>query len=336
MKTYRILFGLIALELLASVELPAQVSPWVWQNPLPQGLALYEIRILNENTIIAAGEWGAIVRTPNRGTTWNVHHLSEYLPEYSLLVLTMFFVSENKGWIGTDRRLFVTTNGGVTWDEQNLPDTIRERSVSSVHFINENMGWALAGIYANRYLLFTSNSGISWSVISKIEMPQLASIVFLTDSVGYGWYPWRLGNASNRIYRTSDGGRTWTPHDLEFSLGVTKLFFLNESIGWLCGTNGVILKTTDSGRSWVSQNSGVATTINSIFFVNADTGWATSEGGLILRTANGGSTWEEQQTPVSQSLQAIHFLNSRVGWVTGSRGVLLETVNGGSSWNEKS
>jgi len=49
---------------------PTGTAQWVWQNPLPQGNALYTPSFTDGNTGTAVGDNGTIIRTIDGGNNW--------------------------------------------------------------------------------------------------------------------------------------------------------------------------------------------------------------------------------------------------------------------------
>ena len=98
---------------------------------------------------------------------------------------------------------------------------------------------------------------------------------------------------SGAIYRTTDGGVTWThqDHPQTNSGRYYAVFFTDVNTGTVVGDNGAILKTTDGGNTWNVQSSGVNTQLNAVFLTNPMSGWVAGNGG-ILHTATGGEAVE--------------------------------------------
>ena len=44
------------------------------------------------------------------------------------------------------------------------------------------------------------------------------------------------------------------------------VYFTSQNVGFVVGTNGVILKTTNKGEIFSTQNSGTSETLNAVFF----------------------------------------------------------------------
>jgi photosystem II stability/assembly factor-like uncharacterized protein len=135
----------------------------------------------------------------------------------------------------------------------------------------------------------------------------------------------------------------WQPLSNPTTKDLFKCFFLNDSVGWTVGAEGLIFKTTNSGSTWIAQQSGVNSDIREIFMLNASRGWALSFvqfvdtstwwGATILRTTNGGETWTHQNyQPAGRYFHCILFRDSLNGWIGGESGDLLRTTDGGISW----
>ncbi len=59
---------------------------------------------------------------------------------------------------------------------------------------------------------------------------------------------------SGYIYYTTDGGQNWTNVYQNTSAHLTDIFFINDSVGYCCGDNLVLLKTQNKGITWQHIN----------------------------------------------------------------------------------
>ncbi len=109
-------------------------------------------------------------------------------------------------------------------------------------------------------------------------------------------------------------------------------FFVNDSTGWIVGSDGFVKKTTNSGLDWVEQNSGTSQTLKSVQFINENTGWICGEDGLIIKTTNGGQSWIELSSGTTQILNDLHFIDINTGYIVGFNETILKTTNGGTNW----
>ena len=87
---------------------------WFWQNPLPQGNNLQDIYVFDENTAIAVGNVGTVIKTTDGGTNWNsqTSGTTEGLR-------SVHFTDNNTGWaVGASGIILKTTDGGAIWNFQ--------------------------------------------------------------------------------------------------------------------------------------------------------------------------------------------------------------------------
>ncbi|RKY87001.1 hypothetical protein DRQ09_05195, partial [candidate division KSB1 bacterium] len=85
------------------------------------------------------------------------------------------------------------------------------------------------------------------------------------------------------ILKTTDGGVNWNVLNAGTGEDLNNIYFLNESVGFVCGNNGIILLTEDGGRNWYLQNSQTTNNLESIIFSDDTTGWISGQNGTILK-----------------------------------------------------
>lgn len=198
---------------------------------------------------------------------------------------------------------------------------------------------------------------------------RLADFQFLDDHTGFAW---GVTGKELRLYRTEDGGKTWTNVSPVSQASFTappqfrrNLFFYDKENGWIArdefnGGKPVILHTVNGGETWITSTFPDKTHIAAIQFINAKTGWllcsadsgmSHSEKSLYL-TTDGGATWKKimqntgyiptndatkEAIPQSGYVTGISFQDAKNGWVTlngpaGSK--VYHTVNGGETWSQ--
>jgi len=111
------------------------------------------------------------------------------------------------------------------------------------------------------------------------------------------------------------------------------VYFVNQNLGWACGSNATIIKTTDGGISWTNQNSPAVDHFNRIQFVDENNGWVCGWNNVLLKTTNGGTTWNP--VTFSYPINSFYFVSSNVGWVSSMNnnvGEIYKTTNGGLNW----
>lgn len=124
------------------------------------------------------------------------------------------------------------------------------------------------------------------------------------------------------------------------------IHFVDDRIGYVVGTNGVISKTIDGGATWISQATGF-NSFYSTYFIDANTGFAVGDGGIIRRTEDGGANWllpviinntaSNPAPPVGTAYRTVWFYNAYIGFIVGgvstSSGAILRTTDGGKTWD---
>ena len=135
-------------------------AQWFWQNPLPQGNSLRDVYVFDDNTVIAIGDAGTIIRTIDGGLNWSIKSLDINLS-------AIHFINQFTGWaIGydsdyTNRMILNTNDGGLNWVKEY---TTSQMWLSDIFFIDALTGWVVipGGWLSNNKILKTSDGGTNW------------------------------------------------------------------------------------------------------------------------------------------------------------------------------
>ncbi len=85
---------------------------------------------------------------------------------------------------------------------------------------------------------------------------------------------------------------------------------LNDTHGWVCGTNNSLIKTTDGGQSWQRVSTpGYSNDYWWLEYMNENYGFIAANG-KILRTTDGGNNWEIIQAGDSYPLFCVNVIDS--------------------------
>ncbi len=204
--------------------------------------------------------------------------------------------------------------------------SITQNKLNAIYFLNPLTGW----IGGQSIILKTTNGGINWTsktisgLINIIHVFDSSNVIFSSTVTGPGGQPY------GDIFRSTDGGQSFSLKYQTAFYGIGQLNFLNDMTGWATTYDGPIAKTVNGGFSWYVD--GI--TGGSIDFLDVNTGWLlkyniTSGDTKLLYTTNSGSQWTTyNMSPMSGR---INFLNAFTGYVNGTAGIIKST-NGGVNW----
>jgi photosystem II stability/assembly factor-like uncharacterized protein len=221
----------------------------------------------------------------------------------------------------------------------------------------------------------TANGGAAWEKVWDRPGTFIRALGFIDPqngflgNVGTDYYPGVTD--TNPLYRTRDGGATWTPitapgidkvHGIcgIHILPVRRIFqgeMRTSHIIHAAGRVGgpaMILRSEDGGDSWrVLDLSSQAGMILDVAFHSAKTGFVCtatpSENGdgeaQILRTSDGGKTWQSvyKSKRANENCWKMCWPSQKVGYATvqsydedpaKTQRVIIKTTDGGKSWKE--
>lgn len=292
-----------------------------WINVVPLGygnLPFSQLEVIDFNHVWAAGSSGAIQQTTNGGNSW-INHYDFQMPDtYN----GIHFINSQIGWVtGQDSHIRRTLDGGQTWETLSFPSATY-LSFGDIHVFNKDRAYLSGG-----YQLSVENSMLQWDTVVYNSFEFLPTAFDFKDSLN-GW----AGNRMHTLYKTTDGGCTWT----EVSTGHSSFGYL-ESIGFYGNTVIVgnsftsdIIFSNDGGQTWTLQQLPNTTNgISQIILFSENEGYLRAEN-RIYKTVNGGSTWTYLENIEDRDM---YFLDEQHGWATGFTTSIKQTSNGGNSWS---
>lgn len=197
-----------------------------------------------------------------------------------------------------------------------IPKPYDDAYYLDVYFLesNPNFGWACG---KNGVVARTSNGGTSWDVSIIPNAYQLESIHFVNEKVGYTSGLYSGGNTTSAIFKSTDGGRSWTNVSPIGKIDVWGTYFLNENLGLTigggCDNEQQFYRTTDGGKTWRVTRKNQFNTGLSDLVIDNKTGigyavssgwlWKTSDFGLNwdLFSNTGDNDWQEEITFLGNS-----------------------------------
>jgi hypothetical protein len=259
-----------------------------------------------------------------------------------------------------------STDGGSTWEHRPLPGSIEGFPRPEISFVNDEEGWLTSGgspetqCNAETIAIWhTTDAGTNWRTLSYKGLSDRQCKdhpSFVNSSRGFvdAYDP----NGAPVIYRTTDGGRTWTgsrpvpdPPGFKtvgagFALqaGFVRAFGSTLLVPVFAQSSGdqYVFRSTDGGATWAYlatmpiQDGSVALISASRWILVPVQGQKTvcvicEE---IRETTDGGKTWHLYPSDYSQAVPVapeVVFADSLVGYATYDGGI-SRTVDGGRQW----
>jgi len=272
--------------------------------------------------------------------------------------------STNVVWaLMVNQYLYRSTDRGATWKQEPLPPSKNfcPAHVSpcpyplptEISFVSDQEGWFMSGYSQTQcnadsmMIWHTTDAGATWVWLgSKGIAPTqcAAGLSFVDSNRGFlsAWDP----KHSPVIYRTTDGGRTWTPSQpvptppfktvcidcIATQAGIVRAFgsTLLVPVWQQSGsTDRYVFRSTDGGVTWAYVSSGSVSA-----FVTASRWLWLSNSGEAIETSDAGASWHPYITNYAEAAPlAADFVfgDSLIGYAT-VRGGISRTVDGGLHW----
>lgn len=229
------------------------------------------------------------------------------------------FVDALHGWVVTASDIFITSDGGATWEDADPDDT---GGAFPVVLVDAEHAWGVIGGGAGPRLGRSTDGGRTWEFVRELGGERYDPLISFVDDE-HGWYTQRVCEEECffNVVTTENGGETWRTSRLGLT-NVVDLVFVDRWNGWVigyrcddtgCGPN-TILHTADGGVTWAPQASGEPF-LGKLTFSDVEHGWLPSVtarslglgGGPPTRTllyhtsdAGGGPIGLEPPTPTIQ------------------------------------
>ncbi len=311
------------------------------QSSLGQDFGLSAVAAGDGETAWAVGDEGTVLRTLDGGQTWTSRGKGA-----SAHLSAVQVVDAKTAWAGglaVDGRggtVIKTVNGGDSW--ANLFNG--GITVVDISARDAQTAWVSDLLSLER----TVDGGASWATVtpipgalvdyvSAVDASLAWAVTFLPTGPGSRMTP---APGIGAVYKTADGGLTWTPQLKEDGRVYGKVAILDGRTAWVMH-GAELLKTSDGGRSWVSQLSttwGVA----NVAAVAPDTVYVFGSRGGLLRSSDGGLGWTGTGGVGEFELSEVATVSAQIAWAVGRtvypeafHAVVLRTTDGGTSWAAK-
>ncbi|MFZ4523669.1 MAG: T9SS type A sorting domain-containing protein [Bacteroidales bacterium] len=246
------------------------------------------------------------------------------------------------------------------WTEQATGFATASRGIRCVYPVNSQIVWASAydgsgGAAACQDLTVTTNGGTLWTArtISGVSALDISNVVAVdADKAWAGMYPPGAVTTGQGIYKTTDGGLTWTRQATatfsNASSFVDVVYFWDQNLGYCVGDpiNGdfEIYTTDDGGTTWtlvpggnipnpLSGEYGIVGYYSSI----GDTTWFGTNKGRVYKSIDNGHNWTVSAIAGWSAKTVQPFFRSGSVGIGADRsaattGAMVKTTDGGATW----
>ena len=267
--------------------------------------ALTSVKAISSTVAWAAGYSSQALRTTNGGTSWSpVGGASIGGDIYAIDALdaNTAFVTTTPS---TSTFIYRTTDGGGTWTNVY---TLSGGFIDGIKMFDATNGIAIGDPVGGKWTIAkTSDGGATWNR-TFTQPNQSGSEAGWNNSVAiYGSSNVWFGTSSYRVFRSTNGGTSWSSSPVPFQNSVS-VTFSNNLYGLAGSDSGMTARTTDGGVTWNAVSVGGAGSVFGLSAVGDD--FFAAEGSTVYRSTDLGSSWASSFTGSIGALNHLNFVGS--------------------------
>ncbi len=332
-------------------------------EPVPEGI--YNFGIADTQNVVASDNFGNIFHSSDAGLTWLQTFTSPGpMPGYLSSVAPVF--SGSTGYFGYGAGFIIkTADSGASWtqissgsgtslnDIGRFPDgsliavgengtvlssdgtspwinhqTFTQFHLKAVHIIDQQN---LVVVDESGQVYKSADNGLTWvATLSKPDDFSTVEDIHFTD-INNGWVTGQ-GYNNGALYRTTDGGDTWTP--VPDILGAYVAVDVEGANIWAANVTGLFYRSSDNGATWnQAVLPGIPNQIRDMDFFDENTGYAVGMYGEAFRSTDGGLNWETLPTPNTfDDFTDIFLVGADEFWLSTNSNLVYYTATGGQNW----
>ncbi|MEM7372123.1 MAG: YCF48-related protein [Bacteroidota bacterium] len=290
-----------------SLEILGQWEPVFSSNSL-----FSEMAFGDQQTGIAIGSGGLIVRTHDGGKSWNSSPsgTTNFLTGVDFATPDIVYVTGEKG------TLLKSVNGGLDWTSIDVGTGVHLRGVS---FPNADTGYVTGD---QGKVVSSFDGGITWN-----QKSLGGSLTFTNAAFQTGFRGAVIGENA-RIMRTTNAGVNFALTSIPAaSSGFLRTLFQGGNMWIAVGeknvNEGLILRSTDSGESFEKIPSGVDQHLWGVGFYGQNDGMIVGSNGTILHTEDGGVSWIERPANPTEDLLSVFMKGPQEAVLLGKQSIYL-------------
>ncbi len=245
---------------------------------------------------------------------------------------------------GANNRIYKTEDGGATWQLQFQAGADTRFFYDCFDFWTPNRGLTFADGIEGRFPVIKTANGETWQDIGdQLPAAQVGEAGFAASGTCVktqgGQRAWigTGGGAKARILATTDGGDSWSSHDVPNPpgnpvSGVVTVDFRDPFRGILGGGDVVasdvaqnnVARSTDGGQTWTQATSTPFT--GAVYGLS----YVPGKRQTVVATGPGGAAWSPDEgdtwslLPGVSNFWAVAFAGRDAGWLVGGEGRILK------------
>ena len=261
------------------------------QNIIPTAGLNTKTTLVNDSILLIPFE-NYFFKSINGGVTWN--KTNQIISEFNSKVYYDSYTTRGKDtiFVNANTRIYLSTNGGDSFSLVHTTTRFNPQYTYFEHLKDDD--FVLVG---NGIIKYTLDGGTTWIEHNTGVNSPIATEVASLNAI------YSLDFNKNILF-SSDSGKTFSQviTNLVDKANAQKLFFINDSTGFVYGANSFIYKTENRGASWQKITDAIPLTRtytwvemeakgeNEIYLIGAT---GTGSGGKIFYSSDGGDTWSE-------------------------------------------
>jgi photosystem II stability/assembly factor-like uncharacterized protein len=279
---------------------------------------------------------GGLFRTTDAGASWS---LVEGLDVCQVLDLAIDPRNPARLFAGTVSGLYRSDDGGTSWRAQTGPPLWT--TVTAVLFDPSAPG-TLYALDDEKGFVKSSNGGATWKASNRgLPTPRqrLSGLTVSTD--GPKTLYLRTSGDDVPLYRSLDGGGTWSP--AASGLGTRNVYGLAAGASpprVYAATNDGVFRSTDRGRTWKAPAVGTAFASVRVLAVPPGATAVVHAGNVhgLFKSADRGATWVDANDGLpTLSIQKVLIApsNEEALYARPELPGLLVSLDGGATWSQE-
>lgn len=328
-KAITFLFSITIILVSPSLAIIHSDTYWSIQTS-PTTKTLFNVKAVSDSISWTSGQDGVVLRTTDGGSSWSLVPLpvTHWINTLTAVDANIAFVATSfMGAEHFEAKLWKTTNGGISWIvKENITTTAGDvPRIIGIHMFDATNGYYIGNPIGVKWVLKkTTDGGETWVDAATLYRDPIYEHGYDNSMMWYNkTYGWFSG-ISSIIYRTSDGGTSWT--GISSINNPSSLWFNKLTLGI-----SACRRSQDTGLTWSEIPCPVSNSQSYSGLFDSDEFWIIGEsnGSAIFYTSDAGDSWTKSPPHGYSSDSILHQMSviktesGVFGWAVGKGGTIL-------------